>query len=46
MVLFIIFMDRISKCSQEMEGHLLGNRKIVSVLFADDVVNLALSSQD
>ncbi|KAI3366015.1 hypothetical protein L3Q82_009843 [Scortum barcoo] len=47
-VLFIIFMDRISKRSQGpwRESSLFGNHRISSLLFADDVVLLASSSQD
>ncbi|KAI3360193.1 hypothetical protein L3Q82_014512 [Scortum barcoo] len=45
-VLFIIFMDRISRRSQGPEGVRFGNHRISSLLFADDVVLLALSSQD
>ena len=45
-VLFIIFMDRISKRSQGPEGVWFRSRWISSLLFADDVVLLAPSSQD
>ncbi|KAI3368720.1 hypothetical protein L3Q82_025415 [Scortum barcoo] len=45
-VLFIIFMDRISRRSQGPEGVRFGNHRISSLLFADDVVLLASSSQD
>ncbi|KAI3354569.1 hypothetical protein L3Q82_019073 [Scortum barcoo] len=46
-VLFIIFMDRISRRSQPgPEGVRFGNHRISSLLFADDVVLLASSSQD
>lgn len=45
-VLFIIFMDRISRRSQGPEGVWFGNHMIASLLFADDVVMLASSSQD
>ncbi|KAI3377169.1 hypothetical protein L3Q82_009081 [Scortum barcoo] len=45
-VLFIIFMDRISRRSQGLEGVRFGNHRISSLLFADDVVLLASSSQD
>ncbi|KAI3354306.1 hypothetical protein L3Q82_018492 [Scortum barcoo] len=45
-VLFIIFMDRISRRSQGPEGVWFGNHRISSLLFADDVVLLASSSQD
>ncbi|KAI3353555.1 hypothetical protein L3Q82_020075 [Scortum barcoo] len=37
-VLFIIFMDRISRRSQGPEGVRFGNHRISSLLFADDVV--------
>uniref|UniRef100_A0A3P8RJK0 Reverse transcriptase domain-containing protein n=1 Tax=Astatotilapia calliptera TaxID=8154 RepID=A0A3P8RJK0_ASTCA len=44
-ILFIIFMDRISRCSQVAEGfHFVGLR-ISSLLFADDVVLLASLSE-
>ncbi|KAI3373216.1 hypothetical protein L3Q82_006378 [Scortum barcoo] len=39
-VLFIIFMDRISRRSQGPEGVRFGNHRISSLLFADDVVVL------
>ena len=39
-------MDRISRRSQGPEGVLFGNRRISSLLFADDVVLLASSNQD
>uniref|UniRef100_A0A672FD98 Reverse transcriptase domain-containing protein n=1 Tax=Salarias fasciatus TaxID=181472 RepID=A0A672FD98_SALFA len=45
-VLFIIFMDRISRCSQGPEGVRFGDHRISSLLFADDVVLLASSNQD
>lgn len=45
-VLFITFMDRISRRSQGSEGVRFGNHRISSLLFADDVVLLASSSQD
>ncbi len=45
-VLFLIFMDRISRCSQGPEGVGFGNHAISSLLFADDVVVLATSDQD
>ena len=45
-VLFIIFMDRISRSSQGPEGVRFGNHRIASLLFADDVVLLASSNQD
>uniref|UniRef100_A0A671XIN0 Reverse transcriptase domain-containing protein n=1 Tax=Sparus aurata TaxID=8175 RepID=A0A671XIN0_SPAAU len=45
-VLFIIFMDRISRRSHGPEGIWFGSHWISSLLFADDVVLLAPSSQD
>ena len=45
-VLFIVFMDRISRCSQDPEGIWFRDYRISSLLFADDVVLLAPSSQD
>ncbi|KAI3375036.1 hypothetical protein L3Q82_021553 [Scortum barcoo] len=45
-VLFIIFMDRISRRSQGPEGVRFGNHRISSLLFADDVVLMASSGQD
>ncbi|TWW71222.1 hypothetical protein D4764_17G0007050 [Takifugu flavidus] len=45
-VLFITFMDRISKRSREVEGVELDGRKISSLLFADDVVLLAPLNRD
>ena len=45
-ILFIIFMDRISRRSQGVEGVRLGDLRIGSLLFADDVVLLASSGRD
>ncbi|TWW60624.1 R2 Retrovirus-related Pol polyprotein from type I retrotransposable element [Takifugu flavidus] len=45
-ILFIIFMDRISRCSHGVEGVRLGDLRIGSLLFADDVVLLASSARD
>uniref|UniRef100_A0A3P8SLN3 Reverse transcriptase domain-containing protein n=1 Tax=Amphiprion percula TaxID=161767 RepID=A0A3P8SLN3_AMPPE len=45
-ILFIIFMDRISRHSQGVEGVRFGDLRIPSLLFADDVVLLASSCQD
>ncbi|KAK3525845.1 hypothetical protein QTP70_010916 [Hemibagrus guttatus] len=45
-VLFIVFMDRISRCSQRLEGIQFGDHRISSLIFADDVVLLAPSSLD
>ena len=45
-VLFITFMDRISRRSQGVEGVRFGDHRISSLLFADDVVLLASSNQD
>ncbi|KAK3559901.1 hypothetical protein QTP86_026426 [Hemibagrus guttatus] len=43
-VLFIVFMDRISRCSQGLEGVWFGDHRISLLIFADDVVLLAPSS--
>uniref|UniRef100_A0A8C6K8L9 Reverse transcriptase domain-containing protein n=1 Tax=Nothobranchius furzeri TaxID=105023 RepID=A0A8C6K8L9_NOTFU len=40
-ILFITFMDRISRCSQGVEGICFGGLRIRSLLFADDVLLLA-----
>ncbi|TWW70803.1 R2DM Retrovirus-related Pol polyprotein from type II retrotransposable element [Takifugu flavidus] len=45
-VLFITFMDRISRRSRGVEGVEFSGRKISSLLFADDVVLLAPSNRD
>ncbi|KAK3528570.1 hypothetical protein QTP70_003744 [Hemibagrus guttatus] len=45
-VLFIVFMDRISRRSQWLEGFRFGDHRISSLIFADDVVLLAPSSLD
>uniref|UniRef100_A0A8C6KI17 Reverse transcriptase domain-containing protein n=1 Tax=Nothobranchius furzeri TaxID=105023 RepID=A0A8C6KI17_NOTFU len=45
-VLFITFMDRISRCSHGVECVEFGGRRILSLLFVDDVVLLASSSSD
>ncbi|XP_054621698.1 uncharacterized protein vopp1b isoform X1 [Dunckerocampus dactyliophorus] len=45
-ILFIIFMDRISRRSQGVEGFRFGGCRIESLLFADDVVLLASSSRE
>ncbi|KAK3555566.1 hypothetical protein QTP86_022023 [Hemibagrus guttatus] len=45
-VLFIVFMDRISRRSQGLEGIRFGDHRISSLIFADDVVLLAPSSLD
>ncbi|KAK3522832.1 hypothetical protein QTP86_004669 [Hemibagrus guttatus] len=45
-VLFILFMDRISRRSQGLEGVWFGDHRISSLIFADDVVLLAPSSLD
>ncbi|KAK3547842.1 hypothetical protein QTP86_031969 [Hemibagrus guttatus] len=45
-VLFIVFMDRISRRSQGLEGVRFGDHRISSLLFADDVVLLAPSGLD
>ncbi|KAK3534231.1 hypothetical protein QTP86_007026 [Hemibagrus guttatus] len=45
LVLFIVFMDRISRRSQGLEGVQFGDHRISSLIFADDVL-LAPSSLD
>uniref|UniRef100_A0A3B3QL96 Reverse transcriptase domain-containing protein n=1 Tax=Paramormyrops kingsleyae TaxID=1676925 RepID=A0A3B3QL96_9TELE len=45
-VLFIIFMDRISRRSQGVEGVQFGGLRIASLLFANDVILLASSAGD
>ena len=45
-VLFITFMDRISRRSHAVEGVRFGDLRIPSLLFADDVVLLASSNSD
>ncbi|TWW53113.1 R2 Retrovirus-related Pol polyprotein from type I retrotransposable element [Takifugu flavidus] len=45
-ILFITFMDRISRCSHGVEGVRFGDLRIGSLLFADDVVLLASSARD
>ncbi|KAK3562016.1 hypothetical protein QTP86_024486 [Hemibagrus guttatus] len=45
-VLFIVFMNRISRRSQGLEGVQFGDHRISSLIFADDVVLLAPSSLD
>ena len=45
-ILFIIFLDRISRRSQSIEGVWFGDLRIGSLLFADDVVLLASSDRD
>lgn len=44
--LFVIFMDTISRRSQGEESVQFGDLRIASMLFADDVVQLASSDQD
>ncbi|KAK3516360.1 hypothetical protein QTP70_009415 [Hemibagrus guttatus] len=46
LVLFIVFMDRISRHCQGLEGVRFGDHRISSLIFADDVVLLAPSSLD
>ncbi|KAK3547403.1 hypothetical protein QTP86_018910, partial [Hemibagrus guttatus] len=46
LVLFIVFMDRISRRSQGLEGVRYGDHRISSLIFADDDVLLAPSSLD
>nr|XP_049577496.1 glycine receptor subunit alpha-3 isoform X1 [Syngnathus scovelli] len=45
-ILFIIFMDRISRRSRGVEGVRFGDLSIAFLLFADDVVLLASSGRD
>uniref|UniRef100_A0A671UC54 ribonuclease H n=1 Tax=Sparus aurata TaxID=8175 RepID=A0A671UC54_SPAAU len=45
-ILFVIYMDRISRRSRGMEGLQVGDLKIASLLFADDVVLMASSAVD
>ncbi|KAK3534027.1 hypothetical protein QTP86_000639 [Hemibagrus guttatus] len=45
-VLFIVFMDRISRRSQGLEGVGFGDHRISLLIFADDVVLLVPSSLD
>ncbi|KAK3515281.1 hypothetical protein QTP70_013483 [Hemibagrus guttatus] len=45
-VLFIVFMDRISRRSQGLEGVRFADHRISSLILADDVVLLASSSLD
>uniref|UniRef100_A0A8C6LTA7 Reverse transcriptase domain-containing protein n=1 Tax=Nothobranchius furzeri TaxID=105023 RepID=A0A8C6LTA7_NOTFU len=45
-ILFITFMDRVSRHSQGVEGICFGGLRIRSLLFADDVVLLASSERD
>uniref|UniRef100_A0A8C6NQZ4 Reverse transcriptase domain-containing protein n=1 Tax=Nothobranchius furzeri TaxID=105023 RepID=A0A8C6NQZ4_NOTFU len=45
-ILFITFMDRISRCSQGVEDIHFGGLRIRSLLFVDDVVLLASSERD
>ena len=45
-ILFVIFMDRISRHSRGEESVRFGDLRIASLLFADDVVLLATSDRD
>ena len=45
-ILFVIFMDRISRLSWGEKGVWFGDLRIASLLFADDVVLLASSHRD
>jgi len=45
-VLFLVFMDRIWRCSRGEEGVWFGNFRVTSLLSADDVVLLASSGHD
>lgn len=42
-ILFVIFIDRLSKCSQGEERVQCGDHRVASLLFADDVVLMASS---
>jgi len=46
LILFVIFMDKISRRSRCEESAWFGDLKIASLLFADDVVLLARSDRD
>ena len=46
LILFVIYMDRISRRSRGVEGLQVGDLKIASLLFADDVVLMASSAVD
>lgn len=43
---FIIFMDRLSRHSQDLEGFWFGSHWISSLLFADDIALLVPSGRD
>jgi len=45
-ILFVVFIDRISKCSSVEDGVWFGNLRVASLLFVDDVILLASSSYD
>jgi len=45
-ILFLIFMDRISRRSRGEESVRFGDVRIASLLFAEDVVLLATSDRD
>lgn len=46
LTLFIASMNRISRCSPELEGLKFAGLRITSLLFADDVVLFTSSSYD
>lgn len=46
LILFMIFMDRISGCIRVEESVLFGDLGIVFLIFADDMVLLVLSEHD
>jgi len=45
-ILFMIFTDRISRLSRDEDSVRLGDLRIASLLFADDVVLLATSDHE
>ena len=45
-ILFVIYMDRMSRCSHDVEGLQVSDLTITSLLFADDVVLMASSVVD
>ena len=45
-ILFVVYKDRFSRLSHGVEGLQVGDMKIASLLFADDVVLMAPSALD